>query len=71
MPSCFFQASATYFALDESCNMLYLRLTGSTTLKPKGRCSVVQKPGSSRGFAGSSHGHGGERSGSQPVWVDG
>lgn len=49
MPSSFFQASATYFALDESCNMLYLRLTGSTTLKPKGRCSV-QKPGSSRGF---------------------
>lgn len=29
-------ASATYFALDESCNMLYLRLTCST-LKPKGR----------------------------------
>lgn len=53
MPLCrcpsFFQASATYFALDESCSMLYLRLTGSTTLKPKGRCSV-QKPGSSCGF---------------------
>ena len=44
MPLCrcpsFFQASATYFALDESCSMLYLRLTGSTTLKPKGRYSV-------------------------------
>lgn len=35
-----FQASATYFALDESCSMLYLRLTNSTTLKPKGRYSV-------------------------------
>lgn len=29
-------ATATYFALDESCNMLYLRLTCSA-LKPKGR----------------------------------